>query len=123
MESVLYIVPALIIVIVFLSTAIKILREYERAVIFRLGRLIAAKGPGLVLLIPLLDKMVKLSLRTLAMEVPVPVRNLIGQCRGGSTLGSIVHGPRQRRRCEGPQGEPAADATVEGAGQRGSRSR
>ena len=70
MESALYIVPALIIVVVFLSTAIKVLREYERAVIFRLGRLIAAKGPGLVLLIPLVDKMVKVSLRTLAMEVP-----------------------------------------------------
>ena len=47
MESALYIVPALIIVVVFLSTAIKVLREFERAVIFRLGRLIAAKGPGL----------------------------------------------------------------------------
>ena len=70
MESALYIVPALIIVVVFLSTAIKVLREFERAVIFRLGRLIAAKGPGLVLLIPLVDKMVKVSLRTLAMEVP-----------------------------------------------------
>ena len=69
MESALYIVPVLV-VVVFLSTAIKVLREYERAVIFRLGRLIAAKGPGLVLLIPLVDKMVKVSLRTLAMEVP-----------------------------------------------------
>ena len=49
MESALYIVPALIIVVVFLSTAIKVLREFERAVIFRLGRLINAKGPGLVL--------------------------------------------------------------------------
>ena len=70
MESALYIVPALIIVVVFVSTAIKVLREFERAVIFRLGRQIAAKGPGLVLLIPLVDKMVKVSLRTLAMEVP-----------------------------------------------------
>ena len=72
MESALYIVPVLLIVVVFLSTAIKVLREYERAVIFRLGRLIAAKGPGLVLLIPLVDKMVKVSLRTLALEVPPP---------------------------------------------------
>jgi regulator of protease activity HflC (stomatin/prohibitin superfamily) len=70
MESALYIVPVLIMVVVVLSTAIKVLREYERAVIFRLGRLIAAKGPDLVLLIPLVDKMVKVSLRTLAMEVP-----------------------------------------------------
>ena len=70
MESALYLVPVLVIIVVFLATAIKVLREYERAVIFRLGRLIAAKGPGLVLLIPLVDKMVKVSLRTLAMEVP-----------------------------------------------------
>ena len=70
MESALYVVPVLIIVVAFLSTAIKVLREYERAVIFRLGRLIAAKGPGLVLLIPFVDKMVKVSLRTVAMDVP-----------------------------------------------------
>ena len=70
MESAIYIVPALVIVILFLFTAIKILREYERGVIFRLGRLIAAKGPGLIVLIPVVDKMVKVSLRTLAMEVP-----------------------------------------------------
>jgi regulator of protease activity HflC (stomatin/prohibitin superfamily) len=70
MEPVLYIAPVLVIVVFFLATAIKILREYERGVIFRLGRLIAAKGPGLIFLIPLVDKMVKVSLRTLAMEVP-----------------------------------------------------
>ena len=53
----------------FLSSAIKILREYERGVIFRLGRLIGAKGPGIILLIPVVDKMVKVSLRTVAMDV------------------------------------------------------
>ncbi len=46
------------------------LREYERAVIFRLGRLIGAKGPGLIILIPLIDRMVKVSLRLVAMDVP-----------------------------------------------------
>ncbi|HEV8676314.1 MAG TPA: slipin family protein, partial [Methylomirabilota bacterium] len=51
-------------------SAIKILREYERGVIFRLGRLIASKGPGIILLIPFVDKMVKVSLRTVAMDVP-----------------------------------------------------
>ncbi len=70
MELAVFIVPALIIVLFFLSAAIKILREYERGVIFRLGRLIGAKGPGLIVLIPVVDKMVKVSLRTLAMEVP-----------------------------------------------------
>jgi regulator of protease activity HflC (stomatin/prohibitin superfamily) len=54
----------------FLSSAIKILREYERGVIFRLGRLIAAKGPGLIILIPLVDRMVKVSLRLVALDVP-----------------------------------------------------
>jgi len=57
-------------VIFLLANSIRILREYERGVIFRLGRLISAKGPGLILLIPVVDKMVKVSLRTIPMEVP-----------------------------------------------------
>jgi len=60
----------LIIVIIILSQAIKILREYERGVIFRLGRLVGAKGPGLILLIPIVDKMVRVSLRVITMDVP-----------------------------------------------------
>ncbi len=52
-----------------LSSAIKILREYERGVVFRLGRLIGAKGPGIIFLIPIVDKMVKISLRTIVMDV------------------------------------------------------
>lgn len=54
----------------FLASAIRILREYERGVVFRLGRLISVKGPGLILLIPVIDKMVKVSLRTVVMDVP-----------------------------------------------------
>jgi len=69
LESIFYVVPAILLV-VLLAFAIKILREYERGVIFRLGRLIGAKGPGLILLIPVVDKMAKVSLRTLAVEVP-----------------------------------------------------
>ncbi len=53
-----------------LANAIRILREYERGIIFRLGRLIGSKGPGLILLIPIIDKMVKVSLRTVTMDVP-----------------------------------------------------
>ena len=71
----------LFIIVVFLyilSSAVKVLREYERAVVFRLGRLSKAllnpggsgNGPGLILLIPIIDKMVKVSLRTVAMDVP-----------------------------------------------------
>ena len=70
LESIFYVVPAILLVVLFLAFAIKILREYERGVIFRLGRLIGAKGPGLILLIPVVDKMAKVSLRTLAVEVP-----------------------------------------------------
>ncbi|MGD9096827.1 MAG: slipin family protein [Desulfobacterales bacterium] len=58
-----------VLVVLFLASAIKILNEYERGVIFRLGRVIKAKGPGLIILIPLIDKMVKVSLRLVAMDV------------------------------------------------------
>jgi regulator of protease activity HflC (stomatin/prohibitin superfamily) len=57
-------------VIIILANAVRILREYERGVVFRLGRLIAVKGPGIILLIPLVDKMVKVSLRTVVLDVP-----------------------------------------------------
>jgi regulator of protease activity HflC (stomatin/prohibitin superfamily) len=64
----------LIIIIAFaiflLSSAIRILREYERGVIFRLGRLIDTKGPGLIFLIPIVDRMVKVSLRIVVLDVP-----------------------------------------------------
>jgi regulator of protease activity HflC (stomatin/prohibitin superfamily) len=55
---------------IFLGTSVRVLREYERGVIFRLGRLIAQKGPGLILLIPLIDRMVKVDLRTVTLNVP-----------------------------------------------------
>lgn len=56
--------------LIILANAIRILREYERGVVFRLGRLIATKGPGLIILIPLIDRMVKVSLRTVVLDVP-----------------------------------------------------
>ncbi|MBP7669295.1 MAG: slipin family protein [Candidatus Eisenbacteria bacterium] len=56
--------------LILLSNAIRVLREYERAVVFRLGRMIGVRGPGLILLIPVLDRMVKISLRTVVMDVP-----------------------------------------------------
>jgi len=55
--------------IFFLSAALKVLNEYERGVIFRLGRIIAAKGPGLIILIPIIDRIVKVSLRLVALDV------------------------------------------------------
>ena len=64
------IILVIIIVLFFLSTALKVVREYDRGVIFRLGRLIGSKGPGLIILIPLIDKMVKVSLRVVTMDIP-----------------------------------------------------
>ncbi len=56
--------------VIILSNAIRVLREYERGVIFRLGRLIGAKGPGIIFLIPIVDRMVRVSLRTVVLDVP-----------------------------------------------------
>jgi len=61
---------AVALIVLFLASAIKILREYERGVIFRLGRVIRTKGPGVIILIPVVDRMVKVSLRLVAMDVP-----------------------------------------------------
>jgi regulator of protease activity HflC (stomatin/prohibitin superfamily) len=67
------IIPAIVVVIilvaVFLSQAVRILREYERGVVFRLGKLLGAKGPGLILLIPVVDRMVKMDLRVVTIDV------------------------------------------------------
>ena len=57
-------------ILLVLASSIRILREYERGVIFRLGRLIAQKGPGLILLIPIVDQMVRIDLRTMTLNVP-----------------------------------------------------
>jgi regulator of protease activity HflC (stomatin/prohibitin superfamily) len=59
-----------VLVVMFLAAAIRILNEYERGVIFRLGRIINQKGPGLIILIPIVDRMVKVDMRTIAMDVP-----------------------------------------------------
>lgn len=61
---------ALVLVLLFLSSAVRILNEYERGVVFRLGRVIGSKGPGLILLIPAIDKMIRVDLRVVAMDVP-----------------------------------------------------
>jgi regulator of protease activity HflC (stomatin/prohibitin superfamily) len=71
METVsIFLTMVIIFAIIILSNAIRILREYERGVIFRLGRLIGAKGPGIIFLIPIVDRMVKVSLRTVVLDVP-----------------------------------------------------
>ncbi len=60
----------IILAIAFLFMAVKVLNEYERAVVFRLGRIIDHKGPGIIFLIPVVDRMVRVSLRTVTMDVP-----------------------------------------------------
>ena len=60
----------IIILIAILSSAIKIVQEYERGVIFRLGRLVGAKGPGIFFIIPIVDRMVKVGLRVVTLDVP-----------------------------------------------------
>ncbi len=69
-ETIFPLIVVLVLVIMFISAAIKILNEYERGVIFRLGRIIGAKGPGLIILIPIVDRMVRVDMRTITMDVP-----------------------------------------------------
>jgi regulator of protease activity HflC (stomatin/prohibitin superfamily) len=62
--------PLIIVALLFLTAAIKILREYERGVIFTLGRFTGVKGPGLIILVPIVQQMVRMDLRTLVLDVP-----------------------------------------------------
>jgi len=60
----------IVIVGIFLVMSVKVLNEYERGVIFRLGRIIGAKGPGLIILVPIVDRMMRVDMRTVTMDVP-----------------------------------------------------
>lgn len=64
-------IGVLVVVLVFLSTAIKVIPEYQRGVVLRLGRLVGAKGPGLIILIPFVDRLIKVDLRVITLDVPV----------------------------------------------------
>ena len=73
MSDIYAVIPVIVVVVLavmLLSSAIRILNEYQRAVIFRLGRIIATKGPGIIILIPVVDRMVKVDMRTITMDVP-----------------------------------------------------
>src|SRR5271167_1862946 len=65
-----WLIPVVLLAVIILPQMVRILREYERGVIFRLGKLLGAKGPGLILLIPIVDRMVKIDLRVITIEVP-----------------------------------------------------
>jgi regulator of protease activity HflC (stomatin/prohibitin superfamily) len=94
------IVGVAILAAILLAAAIRILREYERGVVFRLGRLLGAKGPGLILLIPVIDRMVRVDLRTVTLNVPpqevitrdnVPARvNAVAYFRVVEPVNSVV---------------------------------
>ena len=95
------VIAVALIITLLLASAIRILREYERGVVFRLGRLLGEKGPGLILLIPLIDKMVRVDLRTITLNVPpqevitrdnVPARvNAVAYFRIIGSVNSVVN--------------------------------
>jgi regulator of protease activity HflC (stomatin/prohibitin superfamily) len=68
-KLVFWLVPIILIAVIFLPQMIRILREYERGVIFRLGKLLGTKGPGLIFLIPIVDRMVRMDLRVVTIDV------------------------------------------------------
>jgi regulator of protease activity HflC (stomatin/prohibitin superfamily) len=69
-DVLIFLVPAIILLIILVTAAIKVVQEYERGVIFRLGRLQGAKGPGIFFIIPLVDRMVKVDLRVITLDIP-----------------------------------------------------
>jgi hypothetical protein len=70
MTALLFVAVLLVILLSIAGSSIRVLREYERAVVFRLGRLVGEKGPGLILLIPVIDRMVRVDLRTIVHDIP-----------------------------------------------------
>ncbi len=70
MSAVSWLLPVFLLIAFVLPSAVRILREYERGVVFRLGKLLKAKGPGVVLLIPVVDRMVRMDLRVVTIDVP-----------------------------------------------------
>jgi regulator of protease activity HflC (stomatin/prohibitin superfamily) len=70
LSSLFVIVPILLIILLVLASAIKVVKEYERGVVFRLGRLLGPRGPGLILLVPFIERMQKIDLRTVTLDIP-----------------------------------------------------
>jgi len=65
-----FLIALAVVALILIGSAVRVLREYERGVVFRLGRLVGARGPGLVLLVPIIDRMVSVDLRTVTLNVP-----------------------------------------------------
>src|SRR3954466_13093277 len=84
-----WIIGAIILVAVFLPQALRVMREYERGVVFRLGKLLGAKGPGLIVLIPIVDRMVKMDLRVVPIDVPK--QEIITRRSVPATMDAVVY--------------------------------
>ncbi len=69
-DMVAWLIPVVVLAAIVLPSAIRVMREYERAVVFRLGKLLGSKGPGIVFLIPIVDRMVRMDLRVITIDVP-----------------------------------------------------
>src|SRR5204862_7991601 len=80
---------AVAIVLVFLLSGLKVLREYERAVVFRLGRLVGARGPGLVYVIPGIEKALRIDLRTITMDIPS--QDVITKDNGSLKVNAVLY--------------------------------
>lgn len=83
------VIAIVVLLLMFLTSMLKVLNEYERGVIFRLGRLVGSKGPGLIILIPVIDRMIKVSLRVVAMDVPS--QDIITKDNVSVTVNAVVY--------------------------------
>src|SRR5438046_9798629 len=88
-------VPIIILIIIILPQAIRILREYERGVIFRLGKLLGAKGPGVIFLIPIVDRMVRMDLRVVT--ISVEKQEVMTRDNVPVTVDAVVYRSEERR--------------------------
>src|SRR6478672_2453493 len=93
---------ALFIVGAFVLSGLKILREYERAVVFRLGRLVGARGPGIVYVIPGIEKALRIDLRTITMEIPS--QDVITKDNVSLKVNAVLYFPRDRPEQGGGRG-------------------
>jgi len=82
-------IPIILILFFFVASALKVVREYERLVVFRLGRLIGQKGPGLVFMIPVVDRFVRISLRIITLDVPT--QEVITRDNVTTTVNAVVY--------------------------------
>ncbi len=88
-EGVSFYLPAIVIIVLFLFASIKVMREYERAVVFTLGRFTGVRGPGLIILIPVIQQMVRVDLRVLVLDVPE--QDVISQDNVSVRVNAVVY--------------------------------